>query len=108
MTSFTQNPGESVPSIKVYFVENVETGRIKVGFTTRSVAKRVARLQTGSDCELRLLGVVGACQVRGTTELQLHRKFAKWRHRGEWFTREILPLIWEILRAVDLQAQEPA
>jgi hypothetical protein len=98
---------EASTQTKVYFIENVETGRIKVGFTTRSVAKRMASLQTGSDCELRLLGVVVACELKGTTELQLHRKFAKWMHRGEWFTSEIRPLVLEILRAA-LRPEEPA
>lgn len=83
--------------IKVYFVENIETGRIKVGFTTGSVNVRVSQLQIGSDCELRLLGAVIADETRGTTEHQLHLKFAKWHYRGEWFTRAILPLIQDLL-----------
>lgn len=83
--------------IKVYFIENVETGRIKVGFTSRSVNARVKTLQTGSDCKLRLLGVVSADEAHGTTELQLHRRFSEWRHRGEWFSREILPMIRSLL-----------
>lgn len=82
---------------KVYFLENVETGRIKVGFTTGSVSSRVAQLQTGSDCELRLLGVIVADDGTGTTERQLHLRFAEWRHRGEWFTRSIRP---EVLRLI--------
>lgn len=91
---------EVMPSstrIKVYFIENVETGRIKVGFTTGSVNVRMGQLQIGSDCELRLLGVVTADEVKGTTESQLHMKFAKWHHRGEWFTRIILPFVRELL-----------
>lgn len=83
--------------VKVYFIENVETGRIKVGFTTGSVNARVEALQTGSDCQLRLLGSVVADQIVGTTELQLHRLFSQWHHRGEWFTREVLPLVRGIL-----------
>jgi hypothetical protein len=82
---------------KVYFVENIETGRIKIGFTTSSVNARVLSLQTGSDCQLRLLGAVVADEETGTTELQLHRQFSQWHHRGEWFTREVLPLIRGIL-----------
>ena len=82
---------------KVYFIENTETGRIKVGFTTGSVNARVIALQTGSDCQLRLLGSVVADQEAGTTELQLHRLFSRWHHRGEWFTREILPMVVKLL-----------
>jgi len=98
---------ESSTQTKVYFIENVETGRIKVGFTTRSVARRLASLQTGADCELRLLGVVVACELKGTTERQLHLKFARWTHRGEWFTSEIRPLVLDLLR-VELSPPEHA
>jgi hypothetical protein len=84
---------------KVYFVENTETGRIKVGFTTGLVVRRLRALQTGSDSELRLLGVVPADPDTGTAEAQLHRKFSRWRYRGEWFTRDILPLVKAILES---------
>ena len=82
---------------KVYFIENTETGRIKVGFTNSSVNARVAALQTGSDCQLRLLGSVVADQEAGTTELQLHRLFSQWHHRGEWFTPAVLPMVQALL-----------
>lgn len=85
-------------SAKVYFIENVETGRIKVGFTTSTVASRLAKLQTGSDCELRLLGFVEVVKGVGLAEAQLHRKFAAHHHRGEWYSREILPEVLAILR----------
>ena len=83
---------------KVYFIENVETGRIKIGFTTGSVNSRVSTLQTGSDCQLRLLGSVVASFDYGTTEAQLHRRLGKWRHRGEWFTREVLSDVVALLQ----------
>jgi hypothetical protein len=83
---------------KVYFIQNIETRRIKVGFTTSSVNARVAQLQTGSDSELRLLGVVTADASRGTTEGQLHLAFAEWQYRGEWFTEEVFPRVRQILR----------
>jgi len=88
----------SSTQIKVYFIENIETGRIKVGFTTGAVVSRLRTLQTGSDCELRILGVLYANQEHGTTEYQLHLKFSEWRHRGEWFTSEILPEIKKLLQ----------
>lgn len=84
--------------LKVYFIENTETGRIKVGFTTGAVVTRLRALQTGSDCELRLLGVLYALQENGTTERQLHARFIKHRHRGEWFTPEILPMVRDLLQ----------
>jgi len=81
---------------KIYFIENTETRRIKVGFTTSSVTLRLAQLQTGSDSELRLLGVV--VSTDGLTESRLHLRFAEWHYRGEWFTPEVLPMVLEILR----------
>lgn len=91
----------SSTELKVYFVENTETGRIKVGFTTGSVTNRLRALQTGSDCALRLLGVIAALQENGTTERQLHLSFSKHRHRGEWFTSEIFPEVIRLLREED-------
>jgi hypothetical protein len=82
---------------KVYFIENVDTGRIKVGFTTATVWSRLQAFQTGTDCELRILGVLYADQELGTMEWQLHQKFRKHHHRGEWYTREILPTVLELL-----------
>jgi len=82
---------------KVYFIENVDTGRIKVGLTTSTVYSRLVALQTGSDCELRILGVLYSDREHGTTEWQLHQRFGMHRHRGEWFTREILPMVRELL-----------
>jgi hypothetical protein len=88
---------EGSTRVKVYFVENTETGRIKIGFTAGAVSMRVAQLQTGSDSLLRLLGVVEADDALGTAERQLHLKFAKWHYRGEWFTRAALPLVRDVL-----------
>jgi len=82
---------------QVYFVENVETGRIKVGFTDGSVTQRVASLQTGSDAQLRLLGVIPALSGEGTTELQLHRRLRRFHYRGEWFGRDAYTMIRELL-----------
>ena len=83
--------------VKVYFIENVDTGRIKVGFTTATVHSRLQKFQTGTDCELRILGVLFADRDRGTLEWQLHQRFRDHQHRGEWYTREILPMVRELL-----------
>ncbi|MGD9725430.1 MAG: GIY-YIG nuclease family protein [Nitrospira sp.] len=83
---------------KVYFIENVDTGRIKVGFTTSAVHTRLKAFQTGTDCELRIIGVITADVERETTEAQLHLRFSKYHHRGEWYTREILPMVLDLLR----------
>ena len=91
---------------KVYFIENTETGRIKVGFTTASVNMRMTQLQVGSDSELRLLGVITADSSKGTTEKQLHQTLASWHYRGEWFTRKALPCVVEIIRLTKNRAKE--
>ena len=82
---------------QVYFVENVETGRIKVGFTDGSVTQRLATLQTGSDAQLRLLGVIPALPGEGTTESQLHRRLRRFHYRGEWFSRGAFNVIRELI-----------
>lgn len=82
---------------QVYFIENVETRRIKVGFTEGSPTKRLAALQTGSDAQLRLLGVVPSAADKGTTELQLHRRLRRFHYRGEWFNKDAYNMIREII-----------
>lgn len=91
---------------KVYFIENVETGRIKVGFTTGTVYSRLQSLQTGSDSELRIVAVLIADPDYGTAEWQLHQKLAVHHYRGEWFTREIMPLIRELIREEALRQEQ--
>lgn len=83
--------------LKVYFIENVDTGRIKVGFTTTTVWSRLQAFQTATDCELRIVGAVFAKREHGTLEWQLHHKFREHHHRGEWYTAEIMPMIRDIL-----------
>lgn len=82
---------------KIYFIENTETGRIKIGFTDGPVAKRLRALQTGSDATLRLLGTVPAQEHLGTTEIQLHRRLRRFHYRGEWFDKGALTSVREIL-----------
>lgn len=70
---------------KVYFIENAETRRIKIG-TAANPEKRLADLQVGNDCELRLIGFVAGGLA---TESELHRRFAGLRVRGEWFSPSV-------------------
>ena len=66
----------------IYFVEAVGTGLVKIGFTNRWVSQRLRELQTTSPHYLRLLH-----SIDGTAgdERNLHVRFAKCHHRGEWF-----------------------
>lgn len=82
-------PGE------VYFIQNVETKRIKIGFSGDSAARR-DQLQTGNDCELRVIGRYFTKDMRGQ-ESYLHLKFAKYLVRKEWYypDQELLDYIAE-------------
>lgn len=66
----------------IYFVEAMEFGRIKIGYSSR-VSNRIEALQKQSPTELRqLLTIPGG----PTEEAQLHRIFKSARAYGEWFT----------------------
>jgi hypothetical protein len=88
-----------------YFIENTETGRIKVGTTDNHPTVRLRALQTSSDCRLNLIGFIESDPMRGTTERQVHRRLKRWKYPGggeEWFTSEILPFVAELLRNFSL------
>lgn len=69
---------------KIYFIEAVGCGRIKVGFTKGDPAERCRSLQTGCPFPLRVIAVFRGSQ-RGESEL--HRQWAALRVAGnvEWF-----------------------
>jgi hypothetical protein len=66
----------------IYFVQSVSDKCIKIGFTTRSVQKRIAEMQTGHAGKL-----IELCVLHGTRDLegQLHNQFKNYRVNGEWF-----------------------
>ena len=66
----------------VYFVEAVESKRIKIGFA-HDVDVRVKLLQTGSPERLRVLAVIHSAPA--SHERELHERFADARLHGEWF-----------------------
>ncbi len=65
----------------IYFIENLETKHIKIGFTT-DIKNRLSNLQTSSPYELKVLAV---CEGNDKTEKELHIKFNDYHTRGEWF-----------------------
>lgn len=69
----------------VYFAENVETGRIKIGHSANPSA-RLVDLGVGNDCELALLGAVEGSMA---AEKALHALFRRHWVRGEWFASAI-------------------
>jgi hypothetical protein len=66
----------------IYFVRAGKRGCIKIGYTDKPIARRIALLQTACPMKLYLLLVV---QGSATTEGRLHRRFASLHRRGEWF-----------------------
>lgn len=68
----------------VYFVEAVDTGRIKIGWSKESPERRLRELSAACPFELRLLGAMVGCKVE---EAHKHRLFECSRVPGkrEWF-----------------------
>jgi hypothetical protein len=78
---FAVNPTPTIePS--VYFVQGVETKRIKIGFTEGSIDFRIKALQCGSAERLELLASYHAPRAE---EGRLHKRFADAAISGEWF-----------------------
>jgi hypothetical protein len=79
----------------IYFIRNIETGEIKIGVGVRP-RSRLKQLQTGSSATLELMGAIpgGIWEER-----ELHRKWQRYRVRGEWFepNAELLSEIWKMI-----------
>jgi hypothetical protein len=80
----------------VYFVQAASSRLIKIG-RAEDVSRRVIALQVSSPEELVLLGWVEESKF---TEADLHKRFEKYRRRGEWFSpaKDILNFIQEHCR----------
>jgi hypothetical protein len=72
------NPERAAPNPDSYFISDGR-GRVKIGKTEGDPKKRMATLQCGNADELTLLA------TDYTSEGELHRKFAHYHVRGEWF-----------------------
>lgn len=72
----------------VYFIQNVETGRIKIGHTYRNGEARVNDMKTGNGCELVILDELPDAGL--AAEHWFHRHFDNERARGEWFDGAII------------------
>jgi T5orf172 domain len=70
--------------IKTYFIRGVQTGLIKIGKTSQSVAHRLENLQSGSPDYLLIMKFVNEDR-----EDEYHKQFAHLRQHGEWFTPEL-------------------
>ena len=70
-----------------YLIRGEHTGLIKIG-RSHNLIKRFRSLKTASPDVLTLAGV-----IVGDYERALHRRFAAYRVRGEWFKPVVLSLI---------------
>jgi hypothetical protein len=66
----------------VYFVQECELLRIKIGFTTSHPASRLKSLSNATSQEIRFIGFEVGDERR---EKALHRRFAHLHRRNEWF-----------------------
>lgn len=66
----------------IYFITCLDTGRVKIGYTSGSPEKRLKALQTGSPTILRMLAMYPGTVVE---ERILHERFGDCRLHGEWF-----------------------
>jgi len=73
---------QGLQSGKIYFIQAVDSKKIKIGFSAWNVETRLNTLQTGSPEPLALLGAIDGTPA---DERALHRKFASLRISGEWF-----------------------
>lgn len=73
-----KGPGHHV----VYFLQDGPGGLVKIGFT-KHLRARIAELQCGHANRLQLLGTWFGGRKE---ERELHRRFARHRVHGEWFT----------------------
>jgi hypothetical protein len=84
----------------IYFIQREDDPRspVKIGFTARDPSIRLSSLQTGSPDRLKIIHTIQG-SVNG--ERELHRKFAKNRTSGEWFS-------WSDEIACFIDSGEPA
>jgi hypothetical protein len=67
----------------VYFVQSVDGGPIKIGFTSRKPEARLSELQKSSPSRLRLLAVIP--DADSGLERMIHSDFDDERLHSEWF-----------------------
>lgn len=74
-------PVDILPESYVYAIQQGRRGLVKIGLAKAPLA-RLRLLSTGSGIELQLIVAVPG---DGALERELHREFADFRVRGEWF-----------------------
>lgn len=80
----------------IYFIRKGIDGPIKIGFTSSSVEKRIAQLQTGHHEKLYLLGTITGSI---SDEISIHKELSNYHIHGEWFESkpELLMTISDVI-----------
>lgn len=86
----------------LYFIQEGNSGAIKIGWTANCPHRRLDAIQTGNSENLRLVGVLP--DQNKSTECVWHDRFKHVRKRAEWFwpTCELLDAIKDLIPDADL------
>lgn len=77
----------------IYLIHAIGTSNYKIGKTSQNPQKRLADLQTGNHCKLRLLEQIEVDNM-DMAESQMHAEYKRNRFEGEWFAfDDIAPVI---------------
>ena len=85
----------------VYFIQEGFFGPVKIG-SSKDVVKRIGNLQSGNAKELRFVAKICLSTelVASTVESSLHKRFQRFRIRGEWFEAAVLSRLFDISERV--------
>ena len=90
----------------IYFIQQGESGPIKIGYTKGKIKQRIQSLQTGNPEPLKILAT-----MRGTVkdEINLHKAFDAHRLFGEWFdpSKDIMEYIQGLEKHTEVEMNEP-
>ena len=87
--------------MRLYFIQHDDDGPIKIGIAA-DPARRLESLQVGNPVALRLLAHrPGALEL----EMDLHRRLAAFRIRGEWFNA-VPDVMAEVEKAAAMQSDD--
>jgi hypothetical protein len=74
----------------VYIIQEQGKGYVKIGFA-KYFPDRLASLKTDNPHDLKIIAVIQDCIMQD--ELDLHKKYAEYRVRGEWYEAALLRVI---------------
>lgn len=74
----------------VYVIQESESGNLKIG-VSKDPLVRLKQLQTGNSQDLNLLYTSLVCSNAFEVESSVHKAFAEYAIRGEWFNSKLAP-----------------